>query len=127
MMTRTRNPNTSDYKNYMGRGISASKRWQQSENFILDMEGTYFDGAMLDRIDNDKGYSKENCRWTTRTEQNRNRRNTKNLTFRGKTKSLPEWADELGIRKSTLRQRLYVYGWSVEKCLTTPIRTRTEA
>lgn len=62
------------YINYGGRGITVCEEWIDSPaKFIEDMESTYQDGLSLDRIDNDKGYSKENCKWSTRTEQNINK------------------------------------------------------
>jgi hypothetical protein len=76
-------------------------------------------GKSLDRIDNDKGYSKENCRWASRAVQARNRTNT-NFVL-GKTFS--EWSKILGIKRSTLAQRFYVYGWSVDKTLNNKLGT----
>lgn len=94
------------------RGIRVCERWKKFENFLEDM-GERPDGKTLDRIDNSKGYYKTNCRWATSKEQNRNKRN--NLVLRGKT--LSEWSELLGIKRSTLAQRYYVYNWSIEKLL----------
>jgi hypothetical protein len=74
----------------------------------------------LDRIDNNKGYSPENCRWATHADQQRNKTNTKNLTFNGKTQCAKQWAAELGIHYATLIYRLNRGGWTVEAALTTP-------
>lgn len=64
------------FKNYKGKGISYSESWGIFETFLADM-GERPDGTTLDRIENDKGYSKDNCRWVSREEQNRNRSSNK--------------------------------------------------
>lgn len=75
MINRCYIPTHKEYKNYGGRGIKVCDRWLGSvENYIEDMGFPPFDTASVDRIDNDGGYFKENCRWATKTEQNLNRR-----------------------------------------------------
>jgi hypothetical protein len=73
MRQRCENPNAENYPYYGGRGIAVCERWQKFENFLADM-GEKPDGLSIDRIDNSKGYEPGNCRWTTSSEQNRNRR-----------------------------------------------------
>jgi hypothetical protein len=74
MKTRCYNPNIKKFKNHGGRGISVCDRWLNSfENFLADM-GEKPTGLTLDRIDNDGNYEPSNCRWTTWSEQNKNRR-----------------------------------------------------
>lgn len=72
MKKRCDNPKCKFYKNYGGRGIIYCKRWNIFENFLEDMDEKP-EGKSLDRIDNNKGYSKKNCRWATAKEQNGNR------------------------------------------------------
>lgn len=118
---RCNNPNHSRYIDYGGRGITYCDKWETFEGFLDDMESSYQRGLSIDRINNDKGYSKENCRWATQKEQSRNTR--QNRLFKGKT--LVEWSELLGIKRSTLAQRVYVYGWSVDRALSTNIVSET--
>ncbi len=123
MLNRCRNPNQENFKYYGGRGITVCERWSSFENFLEDM-GTKPSGATLDRRDNSVGYSKENCRWTTRRQQMRNTRTNKVIKCDGKSLTLSEWAEETGIKANTILCRLDKYGWSAERALTEPIRTR---
>ena len=115
MKARCYNKNRADYKNYGGRDITICKRWLKFENFYEDM-GRCPEGMTLDRIDNEKGYYKENCRWATAKEQANNRRSNRLLTYNGKTQNIKQWANELRINYGTLYSRIR-YGWSVEKAL----------
>jgi hypothetical protein len=78
MKTRCTNKRRTDYKDYGGRGIGFDKSWSRFVNFLKDM-GERPEGKELDRIDNTKGYSKENCRWVTRSENMQNTRRKKPL------------------------------------------------
>ena len=75
MVQRCANPNCTSYPQYGGRGISFDPSWQKFANFLLDM-GERPEGRTLDRIDNNKNYTKDNCRWATRAEQDANKRQT---------------------------------------------------
>ena len=76
MLQRCTNPNHKAYKNYGGRGITVCEEWLDIKNFVAWAEATYpnIEDATLDRIDNDKGYSPENCTWSDKTTQAVNQR-----------------------------------------------------
>ncbi|KKL65213.1 hypothetical protein LCGC14_2157220 [marine sediment metagenome] len=121
VIQRCTNPNDKRYKDYGGRGIKVCKRWMKFENFLEDM-GKIPEGYSIDRINNNKGYKKSNCKWSTKKEQSRNTRRNRSGTYGGKTQLLIEWSEETGIPYSTLWQRIYRLGWSIEKALTTPAK-----
>lgn len=117
MKGRCNNENMPDYKYYGGRGINVCNEWNDSfESFYGDI-GDPPEGMTLDRIDNDKGYYKENCRWATRAEQARNNRQNKEITFNGVTKNIDEWAKYVGISANSLYMRFH-RGWNVKRALT---------
>ena len=72
MLQRCYNPKNKQYKDYGGRGITVCERWHLVENFIEDIYPTYEEGLTLDRIDVDGNYEPSNCRWATKSVQNRN-------------------------------------------------------
>lgn len=122
IINRCYNKAGADWKLYGNRGIKVCGRWRYSfENFYKDMGSTYKKGRAIDRIDNNGDYEPKNCRWATQKQQQRNRRNNHNITFNGKTQCIAAWAEELGIKISTLGMRLS-YGWSIEKALMTKVR-----
>jgi len=95
MRERCHNPNTKQYEDYGGRGISICQRWEDFNNFLADM-GEQPVGMCIERIDNDADYSPSNCKWATRAEQVRNRRNNVWLEAMGKRMILKDWANFLG-------------------------------
>lgn len=91
MLSRCTNPNAPNFSDYGGRGITVCERWHHFKNFALDMGMKPSLHHSLDRIDNDLGYSPENCKWSTRQEQNSNKRvyqtsvtGVSGIRFRGK-------------------------------------------
>ncbi len=109
------------YFYYGGRGIKICKRWLKFENFYKDM-GDIPIGMSLDRIDNNKGYCKSNCRWATGIQQANNKRNINKYKYKGESKTLREWSDNLNISYVTLRTRVYTHKWPIEDALLTPSR-----
>jgi hypothetical protein len=122
MRQRCYDTNNPAYPDYGGRGITVCDRWLESfENFYEDM-GDCPKGMTIERVDNDDGYYKDNCKWVTRKEQCSNRRSNIWLTLRGERKTMSQWADKLGIKHGTLSYR-HCQGWSDERILTTPVMT----
>lgn len=105
MIQRCVNKNNSRYSDYGGRGISVCKRWLSFANFLEDM-GAARDGMTIERIDNNKGYSKENCRWATQYEQQANTRKSVLITYNGETRHLQAWSRKLSINPRTISSRL---------------------
>ena len=120
MIQRTTNPNVKQFKDYGGRGIAVCDEWRDFANFLADM-GERPEGMSLDRINNDGGYSKSNCRWASRKEQQLNQRRTRWLTIGGETKPLAVWARESGLYPCLVRNRIVNRGWSHKRAITTPI------
>lgn len=127
MIARCEDGNSPHFKYYGGRGITVCAEWRNSfETFERDMGAGYRAGLSIDRVDNDRGYSASNCRWATDTQQSRNRRFNRLITFEGETRCLSEWAELVGIKASTLRERLR-RGWSPERTLTQGVDAKMRA
>lgn len=120
MIQRCTNTNSASYEDYGARGITVCERWRQFANFYADMGES--NGLTLERIDNNGGYSRENCRWATRQEQGQNKRNNVFIFHLGHTKTLTQWAREYGISDNLLRTRFVYGGWTIERALNTPKR-----
>lgn len=114
MWRRCTNPANKDFHHYGGRGISVSEDWKSFPKFLEDMGHRPSKLHSLDRINNDMGYSKDNCRWASKCEQSNNRRDTRMIEYQGERLSLTEWAKKTGIRRTTLSSR-YAAGWSPER------------
>lgn len=104
MRNRCNNPNIPQWKDYGGRGITVCKRWDSFATFVADM-GPRPNGYLLDRINNDKGYSPSNCRWTTRSQQQLNQRRTRKITIEGREYIAQELAQKYGFKTDTLIER----------------------
>lgn len=123
MRSRCANQKTWEYKHYGERGIIVCAQWLNSfETFLEDMGPRPAPGYSLDRIDNNGSYCRDNCRWTSKAAQNRNRRTNRWLTYDGRTMVAADWAAELGMLRGTLINRLR--SMPVAKALTQPLRQR---
>lgn len=113
------------YPNYGGKGITIHDSWLHNFQAFFDHIGSRPSPKhSVDRIDNALGYEPGNVRWATRTVQCRNKSNNIFLEFHGERRLLVEWAESLGMNRRTLVDRVKHYGWTTERALTTPVRTR---
>lgn len=92
MKSRCYNVKHTNYKWYGAKGIRVCERWLIFENFFLDMAASYKASLTIDRLDNTKDYSPENCKWSTIKEQNRNRTPNIWIEYDGKRMIMSEWA-----------------------------------
>jgi hypothetical protein len=121
MKARCYNPNHLKYLDYGGRGITVCEEWKNSfEKFLEDMGEKPDSSYSIERINNDLGYFKENCKWATKKEQSNNRRNCINITINGETLTVTQWAEKLGVSNMTLRNRIK-RGWDLEEAVKTKI------
>ena len=108
MRNRCNNPKSVKYDAYGGRGITICDQWNDFNQFEQwALSNGYNDWLTIDRIDNDCGYSPNNCRWTTVTEQANNRRSSVRVEYNGESHTLAEWARIVGINYKTLTNRIY--------------------
>lgn len=123
MKQRCFDKNHGSYAKYGALGITVCDEWKN--NFIAfcnwSYENGYKEGMSLDRIDNSKGYSPDNCRWVTWKGQCNNRRSNLKITYRGKTQNLRQWCDELSLNYQLVHQRMKKCGMSFEEAITKPL------
>lgn len=127
MKQRCYNRAYTQYKDYGMRGIKVCDRWLGPEgftNFLKDM-GARPDGCSLDRIDNNGGYSPENCKWSTRTEQANNTRSNHLLEYNGEKHTISEWSRIKSFPPFLLYNRIMINAWTPEKALNTPWKSKT--
>ena len=123
MIARCHNPKAINYHRYGGRGIMVCDEWKTNKKTFFDwaFANGYRRDLTLERKDNDKGYSPDNCRWATPTEQSNNRRSNRYLEAFGKRQTMAQWSRETGISEGTLHSRLKK-GWSVERAVSEQIK-----
>lgn len=121
MKTRCTNKKHCHYKTYGGSGITFDPAWDTFEKFIEDMGPPPGPLYTLDRIDTAGNYEKSNCRWATKKEQTRNRRNTKKISYFGEELPIAELAERHGQAPETVARRLKA-GYSADEALHTPVK-----
>lgn len=123
MVNRCTNSNNPAYDKYGGRGIYVCDEWKSFENFLNWANSSgYTEELTIDRVDNNGGYCPENCRWATNVEQANNKRSNHYVEYKGETKTIAQWADELSIPYKVLHNRIKSLGWDIERAFTQPIR-----
>ncbi len=115
VVDRTTNPKGKYFKNYMNRGVGICQSWLSFETFYKDM-GDPPEGCSLDRVNNNEGYSKQNCRWATIQQQNNNKRSNIFITHNDQTLTLKQWSQKLCIPYSRLQKR-NAANWPIERIL----------
>lgn len=127
MKQRCTNADVPTFKYYGGRGITVCEEWAENFQSFYDwsMQNGYKENSSraectLDRIDTDKNYEPNNCRWVSMKVQNNNTRKNKIIEYNGEKHSIAQWANIRNIKYQTLYCRLYTYHWAIEKALNTP-------
>lgn len=116
----------SAYLYYGGRGITVCDAWKDNFEAFYGwaINNGYSEDLTIDRIDNDSGYSPENCKWSTREEQVNNRKSCVLITYNGETKNLMQWCKLLNLPYKLIHQRMYLKNISFEEAISIPIKSR---
>ena len=122
MKQRCYNCKYTQFKDYGGRGIIVCEEWNESflSFYSWAMENGYEDNLSIDRIDGNKNYEPNNCRWTTKTMQQNNTRRNKYIEYNGEKHSVSQWAKILGVSRGCLQKRINK-GWSFKKITSIPL------
>lgn len=123
MKRRCLNKNEKSYIRYGGQGVVVCAEWLNFQGFYKDMAQSFIEGLSLERIDNDKGYSKENCKWIPLAEQGKNKRSVPLYEFNGLKLNASDWDRKLGLKRGAVRARILKYKWPLQKALTSPKTT----
>ena len=121
MLNRCSNPKCDKYEYYGGRGITVCARWKYYKNFIADMGKRPSSSHQINRLKNNLPYSPENCNWSTRIENMRNRSNTIFVTYNGTTQPLVALCESLGLSYESMRHR--VRRLPIEQAISRPYRS----
>lgn len=123
MHTRSTNPRQKGSHRYVGRGIGVCEEWHSFERFYADMGPKPSSKHTVERIDNNQGYSPDNCKWATHQEQCNNKEQCRLITFQGRTQTLAMWCRELHLSYSTVNSRLNRGHWAIDDAFSSSKRT----
>lgn len=126
MKNRCLNSRCERFNDYGGRGITVCDEWLNDFKvfYTWSVNNGYTDDLSIDRINNDKGYFPNNCRWATAKVQANNSRKCHMIEYHGEVHSMTEWAEILGFSFHLLSNRINSYGWSIERAFETPKSNR---
>lgn len=129
MIYRCENPKCDAYYRYGGRGISICAEWRSDFTAFRNWAKSngYSKTLTIDRINNNGNYEPKNCRWATYAEQNRNYSRNRPIEYNGRTVLVCDLAKEVGIPQDVLKNRIFRYGWSVEKAVSTAVMRRSKS
>lgn len=113
------------YPYYGGKGITVCDEWKNDFCKFYDwaINNGYSEELTIDRIDNNSGYSPDNCKWSTRQEQSDNRRFCIQITYNGETKNLMQWCKILDLPYKLINQRMKLKNLSFEEAISIPIKS----
>lgn len=121
MTERCTDPNHKNYKYYGGRGITIDPRWAEFKNFMLDMGRKSNPKFTIEREDVNGNYEPKNCKWISRADQGRNKRNSVFVTYQGKRILLIDLVEEFGLSRTAVYGRLKG-GWTLAQAIALPLR-----
>lgn len=126
MKNRCYNPNSEDYANYGNRGITVCDLWKDDfvEFLYWALKHGWKKGLTLERIDCNKGYSPDNCKWIPMKEQSKNRRTNRQITYNGQTHTIAEWSRITGISRKTLEMRINSKNFTIEEVFEKPVNKK---
>jgi hypothetical protein len=126
MVQRCTDKENKSYKYYGAKGITVCEEWKNNYFVFYEwaLANGYTKGLSLDRIDNRKGYSPDNCRWATNKMQANNMSTNVCITIDNVKKTFSQWCEHYDIGFHTARDRIYKHGWSVKEAFETPVGSR---
>ena len=120
MKRRCHNPHDTSYYRYGGKGIEICDEWNNFDNFYAwAISNGYSDNLTIDRIDNQKGYQPDNCRWATQKVQANNKTNNHKVCYKDKYYTIAQLSDMFNIPYKKLWKRIKL-NWDIEKAVSTP-------